>query len=141
MIDPLTKGTSDNPYVLRGDESSEQNSYLRNRYTGEYIKFAGKVWRIAEVNENYTKLVLYGKDTKMKFGPNNIYAERENEISEFLGNIYYNILKGALPEIDRYLYNGTFYGGKLSRGDAYTNVRIEDSSYRNTMSNIGILSL
>lgn len=141
MIDPLTKGASDNPYVLRGDESSEQNSYLRNRYTGEYIKFAGKVWRIAEVNENYTKLVLYGKDTKMKFGPNNIYAERENEISEFLGNIYYNILKGALPEIDRYLYNGTFYGGKLSRGDAYTNVRIEDSSYRNTMSNIGILSL
>lgn len=141
MINPNSKGNLNNPYILKDDEELLDNDYLNNRYVGEYIKFAGKIWRIAETNENYTKLVLYGKDTKMNFGINNIYSDSENTVRTFLSKVYYNILKGALPEIDRYLTTGSFYGGLLSNGDAYTNIKISTEKYSVTTSNIGILSL
>ena len=141
MVTSSSNGTESNPYTLIGDEPIDSNEYLNTRYTGEFVKFAGKVWRIAEVNDNYTKLILYGKDTKMKFGTSDSYGNGENIISGFLNKVYYNILKGALPDIDNYLTSGTFYGGKLSNGDAYTNIRINTDEYTDVSNNIGIISL
>lgn len=141
MIYTRGEGTLGNPYSLIGDEPIDSNEYLNTRYTGEFVKFAGKVWRITETSENYTKLVLYGKDTKMKFGNNNVYSNVENTVNSFLGNVYYNILKGALPDIDMYLTASVFYGGKLSNGDAYTNTRISTDEYYDVSSSIGILAL
>lgn len=141
MIVPSTKGTLDNPYVLKGDESLTGNAYLNQRYAGEFIKFAGKVWRIAETTDKYTKLVLYGKDTKMQFGPTNAYVDVKNTIKIYLDNVYYNILKGATPNIDDYLESATLYAGKLNSGDAYTNTKINDSDFRNVTAKIGLLSV
>ena len=143
MIVTTTKGTQDNPYVLKGDEaiSGSSNAYLNYRYNGEYIKFAGKIWRIAERTNRYTKLVLYGKDTKMVFGETNAYVDPKNKIKSYLENVYYNILKGAVPDIDDYLENATLYGGKVLPGDAYTNTKINTSDFRDVTSRIGMLSV
>ncbi len=141
MVISGTDGSENNPYVLKGDEGIDSNEYLVGRYTGEFVKFAGKIWRIAETTDNYTKLVLYGKDTKMVFGTNDTYQDNDNTIRNYLKNVYYNILKGALPNIDSYLATGTFYGGILKNGDAYTNIKISSDLYGSTTDRIGILSV
>ena len=141
MIVTTTKGTEYNPYVLKGDEAIQGNAYLNQRYNGEFIKFAGKVWRIAETTDKYTKLILYGKDTKMQFGETNSYSDSNNIIKKYLETVYYNILKGAVENIDDYLEMGTLYAGRLDDGASYTNSKINDDKFRNQTSKIGITTV
>lgn len=53
------KGTSTNPFMLVGDEGAvSAGTMLNTRFSGEYVKFNGKDYRIVEVSKDYTKIVL-----------------------------------------------------------------------------------
>lgn len=50
-------GTRNNPYELVGDSSANPNTALNTRYAGEYVSFAGNLYRIVSVNSKYTRLI------------------------------------------------------------------------------------
>ena len=53
-------GSSTNPFRLVGEQTALQGNVLNSRYIGEYVKIGSSVFRIMDVNSNYTKLVLNG---------------------------------------------------------------------------------
>lgn len=51
------EGTKDNPYRLIGESTALTGTLLNTRYAGEYVKFAGELYRITNTTTNYTRLV------------------------------------------------------------------------------------
>ncbi|MFV0275231.1 MAG: hypothetical protein ACK5HL_03215 [Bacilli bacterium] len=127
-----TTGTKDNPYIISGDTYATSKYYLSTRYSGEYVKFAGRVWRIIDPkimrsNKVFTKLILNKKDVIMPFSENNSnYYRTSNKkaISAFnyLNDSYMSLLESFIENSNLYFGTGPFYLGEFSEGNPYTNI-------------------
>lgn len=106
-------GSQTNPYRLSGDSSANIGSLLNTRYSGEYVSFAGAVYRISETTDEYTRLVavnnVSGGTMKFHYHASNYSAG--TTVGEFLNSTWV----GELSSTDKSkLYVGDFCIKKLT---------------------------
>ena len=51
-------GSKTNPYSIGDFKVAQSNDKLNTRYTGEYIEYSNYLWRIIEVKDGRTKVIL-----------------------------------------------------------------------------------
>ena len=52
------EGTIEKPYSIGDFKTAKSNDLLNTRYTGEYIKYSEYLWRIIEIKDGLTKVIL-----------------------------------------------------------------------------------
>ena len=130
-------GKLDNPYILLDKEIQQDNLYLNQRLSGEYVSFYNDLYRIIEVTDNsgikVTKLVKVDnlKNTSnailnKKFSTTNLYGNNlesdldPSEIStywdNYLNNTWYSNL---INEYKYMLVKGTYYYGMVGNDSNY----------------------
>lgn len=98
-------GTKSSPFLLLGDTGA-YNGYtgqLVNRYSGEYVNFSGKRWRIVSTNKsnNTVKLVMTTSATNRAFstssatGTNIFSTTNTATVGYYLNNTFYNSLTSS----------------------------------------------
>ena len=114
-------GTKENPYRLKGDieRPKDTNTPLNKRVSGEYVMFAGKVYRIVDIENNLTKLVATdvlrnseGEAVYKLFSDSNLYGNYEIKVDDlwdyYLNNTWYNRISKKYRDM---LVKGTYYLG------------------------------
>ena len=66
-------GTINNPYEIENDTDALENSYLANRFTGEYVTINNKLYRIVSTDSQGIKIVL-----------DDVYKNQEGIVQEYL---------------------------------------------------------
>lgn len=88
------EGTSDNPYII--EKNIEIN--LNEHPVGSYVTYQGYNWKIMEINEDYTKLILDGYVMNDNNEPLKLAY---NKINTYLNSTFINTLeKDDLVKID-----------------------------------------
>lgn len=132
-------GTSSDPFKIDGETSGSINSYLKNRYAGEYVTFSGLTWRIMEsgsttkiiLNDfiksgnNYFKRVFdtksLGSYTAQPYYQNARFDKYETtNIAYYLNNDYYNSLSEKSWIVQSSFPNSR-HGGYIKKDYPYTN--------------------
>jgi hypothetical protein len=132
----VSGGTGDfyDPYILLGDRPAENGDMLTERRTGEYVEFAGQIWRVVNVGtdangEPATKLVMIdtynqyqsfdrdsGNPTANQYNPS-----KQGNIGYYMNNDYLNSIRGSQPGFDEYVTPGPWFRGQYSdMGGNYT---------------------
>ncbi len=57
-------GTSEKPYSIGDIKKARSGDYLNTRYTGEYVKYSGYLWRIIDVADDSTVKVIANNNLK-----------------------------------------------------------------------------
>lgn len=128
------EGTLTNPYTIIGDNKAKDSEELNKRHVGEYVNFAGKIWRIQSVNaeENYAgvvKLILDGTDTSMIYNDaNNVFDndKTQNNVYTYLQNTYINLLHSVEKDLKEYVTTDYFYFSVLKPGEPFSNATLSD---------------
>lgn len=98
-------GTETNPYII----SSDVKEKLNDTYVGEYLTYNDNLWRIIEVNDTSTKVVL---DSSLEddtiFGSSNNEFNLKSGIGNYLNNDFYETLLNEDYIIEKDFYIGTF---------------------------------
>lgn len=101
-------GSYENPLAFGETKKANADDLLNARYSGEYIKYAGNIWRIIEVNEDGTTKVIMNTNIKQdevavltKYDTDNktkIYNPKQkgnlgyyinNKVSQFIDTSYF----------------------------------------------------
>lgn len=96
-------GTKDNPYSLGDIKTGKANDYLSTRYSGEYVTYSGKLWKIMETTvDGYTKVIA---DSPIELiDSSKVMYSTEDEIKIYnptqKGNIGYIINKKTSDSLD-----------------------------------------
>jgi len=111
-------GTKDNPYRIELND----NSILRNKYNGSYIKYSDNLWRIIENNNETAKLVLVSNEYDKDYFDLNSTNFSSSNINNYL-NVFYETLD------KEYLVEGTWYNGNYNEISNYDYRNIYTSSF------------
>ncbi len=118
-------GKFDDPYLIGDMKSGKANDSLNKRYTGEYIKYSGYMWRIIDVDSDGTTKVIsegtlksdgidvetrYNTDSEFKiYNPKekgNVGYFIENKASEYLKTDYFVSKNVMVPIYKNYINYG-----------------------------------
>ncbi|MDD5888691.1 MAG: DUF5011 domain-containing protein [bacterium] len=96
-------GTKDNPYSLGDIKTGKANDYLSTRYSGEYVTYSGKLWKIMETTvDGYTKVIA--ESPIELIDSSKVMYSTEDEIKIYnptqKGNIGYIINKKTSDSVD-----------------------------------------
>lgn len=128
-------GTKDNPYTLGDLDSAKAEDKLNSRYTGEYVKYSGLLWRIINTeNDGTTKVIadfsLVGKDNErilINYQNGNkakVYNPKQNgnvgyiinnRTSQYVSDKYFVTKKISVP-----IYSGEIQYGKEKSTKQYS---------------------
>ncbi|MBQ2639900.1 MAG: DUF5011 domain-containing protein [Bacilli bacterium] len=106
-------GSKTNPYSIGDFKVAQSNDKLNTRYTGEYIEYSNYLWRIIEVKDGRTKVILadtissdqewvetsYESKTQI-YNPKekgNVGYFFKNKISEYVKTNYFDKVKIEVP--------------------------------------------
>ena len=141
------RGTLKDPYKLMGDNDSNlSGTYLKDRYSGEYIRFGigeNNLYRIvSHETENLTKIVSAeplkenGNYKKITFGDDINYSPTNN-VGSFLNNDYLNPSNGYLTseQVAMISDSSVWYLGKMLSGSSYKLAKYTDITGTNLTSN------
>lgn len=95
-------GTLSDPFKIDSETSGSVNSYLKNRYAGEYITFSGLTWRIMETGDT-TKIIL---NDFMKNG--NSYVKKSFSTQPHIEYYERAYKKNTYYSKDRYIQNARY---------------------------------
>ena len=124
------EGTKDNPYRLVGESTALTGTLLNTRYAGEYVNFAGELYRIINTTTNYTRLVKVNVIPSLNTVFDEIITPTYNQgttIGKLLNTEWY----GNLPEED---------SKKLVVGDFCVSL-VTTTKYSFTCDNSNILNI
>lgn len=125
------EGTKDNPYRLVGESTALAGTLLNTRYAGEYVNFAGELYRIINTTTNYTRLVKVNVIPSLNTVFDEIITPTYNQgttIGKLLNTEWY----GNLPEED---------SKKLVVGDFCVSLVTPITKYSFTCDNSNILNI
>lgn len=125
------EGTKDNPYRLVGESTALAGTLLNTRYAGEYVNFAGELYRIINTTTNYTRLVKVNVIPSLNTVFDEIITPTYNQgttIGKLLNTEWY----GNLPEED---------SKKLVVGDFCVSLITPTTKYSFTCDNSNILNI
>lgn len=125
------EGTKDNPYRLVGESTALAGTLLNTRYAGEYVNFAGELYRIINTTTNYTRLVKVNVIPSLNTVFDEIITPTYNQgttIGKLLNTEWY----GNLPEED---------SKKLVVGDFCVSLVTPTTKYSFTCDNSNILNI
>lgn len=125
------EGTKDNPYRLVGESTALAGTLLNTRYAGEYVNFAGELYRITNTTTNYTRLVKVNVISSLNTVFDEIITPTYNQgttIGKLLNTEWY----GNLPEED---------SKKLVVGDFCVSLVTPTTKYSFTCDNSNILNI
>ena len=125
------EGTKDNPYRLVGESTALTGTLLNTRYAGEYVNFAGELYRIINTTTNYTRLVKVNVIPSLNTVFDEIITPTYNQgttIGKLLNTEWY----GNLPEED---------SKKLVVGDFCVSLVTPTTKYSFTCDNSNILNI
>lgn len=125
------EGTKDNPYRLVGESTALAGTLLNTRYAGEYVNFAGELYRITNTTTNYTRLVKVNVIPSLNTVFDEIITPTYNQgttIGKLLNTEWY----GNLPEED---------SKKLVAGDFCVSLVTPTTKYSFTCDNSNILNI
>ena len=125
------EGTKDNPYRLVGESTALAGTLLNTRYAGEYVNFAGELYRITNTTTNYTRLVKVNVIPSLNTVFDEIITPTYNQgttIGKLLNTEWY----GNLPEED---------SKKLVVGDFCVSLVTPTTKYSFTCDNSNILNI
>lgn len=125
------EGTKDNPYRLVGESTALTGNLLNTRYAGEYVNFAGELYRIINTTTNYTRLVKVNVIPSLNTVFDEIITPTYNQgttIGKLLNTEWY----GNLPEED---------SKKLVVGDFCVSLVTPTTKYSFTCDNSNILNI
>lgn len=125
------EGTKDNPYRLVGESTALTGTLLNTRYAGEYVNFAGELYRIINTTTNYTRLVKVNVIPSLNTVFDEIITPTYNQgttIGKLLNTEWY----GNLPEED---------SKKLVVGDFCVSLVTPITKYSFTCDNSNILNI
>lgn len=125
------EGTKDNPYRLVGESTALTGTLLNTRYAGEYVNFAGELYRIINTTTNYTRLVKVNVIPSLNTVFDEIITPTYNQgttIGKLLNTEWY----GNLPEED---------SKKLVVGDFCVSLITPTTKYSFTCDNSNILNI
>ena len=104
-----------NEGIYRDEDDDGYTYYFRGAVTNNYVKFAGKTWRIVRINGDGTiRLILHGNIAYKKFKSPDAgnaqyvgytYNGTDSEIKTYLENTWYN---SNLSDYDEYIAESTF---------------------------------
>src|SRR5574344_234359 len=138
------------PYILNDDKTKDVKGSIADKVTsGEYVKLAGKTYRVVNKESNGVKLILDGyyqstagtTDT-MIFGSNNTFSTTSG-IGQTLNT---TILDWLIPSTDttnrsKLVTNYSWYQNNFVNGDNYT-VSLEETSPTRTISaTVGLIRI
>lgn len=136
-------GTYESPYEFGETKTGKTDEKINTRYSGEYLEYAGTLWRIVEVNDDgTTKVISYGNITKdgspveIKYDTTaeaKIYNPKEkgnigyqinNRMSEYIDTSYFVNRKVTVPIYEKEIKYGEetktkTYSVKLSAPNMY----------------------
>lgn len=125
------EGTKDNPYRLVGESTALAGTLLNTRYAGEYVNFAGELYRITNTTTNYTRVVKVNVIPSLNTVFDEIITPTYNQgttIGKLLNTEWY----GNLPEED---------SKKLVVGDFCVSSVTPTTKYSFTCDNSNILNI
>lgn len=125
------EGTKDNPYRLVGESTALAGTLLNTRYAGEYVNFAGELYRITNTTTNYTRLVKVNVIPSLNTVFDEVITPTYNQgttIGKLLNTEWY----GNLPEED---------SKKLVVGDFCVSLVTHTTKYSFTCDNSNILNI
>jgi hypothetical protein len=134
-------GTSTSPYRLVGDDSASINDSLNTRYSGEYVNYSNKIWRIVGKNiDGTTKLILNSNDGNRAFdtGLSQIFDPTQSaNIGYYLNNTFYNSLTN-----NEYIADGIWYLGQWERNSDYTTaITGSTNTYAPVIAKVGLIRI
>lgn len=97
-------GTYENPYSFGETKSGKIDEKINTRYSGEYLEYAGNLWRIIEVNSDGTTKIISVENIKKNGVPVEIKYDTKSEKKIYnpkeKGNIGYQINNRMSEYID-----------------------------------------
>ena len=143
-------GTEDDPYRLEGDNDTDlSGTYLKDRFSGEYIRFGSgenNLYRVvSHETEGLTKITSAeplkenGSFKPITFDDdNNISYSSSTTIGGFLNKDYLNLSNGYLTndQINMIEDNTTWYLGSVGSGSSYKLAKYSNTSMTNTTTSI-----
>lgn len=94
-------GNEENPYILGVSNQAVQqnNTYVSNKNSGEYIEINGNLWRISSIDSQGVKIVL-----------NDLYSNEAGETQKFLWGteVMYTTTSGIGQSLNTDVYNDLF---------------------------------
>ncbi|MEG1495712.1 MAG: DUF5011 domain-containing protein, partial [Bacilli bacterium] len=111
-------GTKNNPYKLSSETVVSRNAAIKTRYTGEYVMFAGNLWRVVTQTTAGTRLVL-----------DDAYKTLNNGVAINFGINNFNISSGIGNYLNTTLYNTMFAESKYNNLLLTTKWELKDHNY------------
>lgn len=97
-------GTYENPYSFGETKSGKIDEKINTRYSGEYLEYAGNLWRIIEVNSDGTTKIISVENIKKNGVPVEIKYDTKSDKKIYnpkeKGNIGYQINNRMSEYID-----------------------------------------
>ena len=134
-------GSKENPYRLKGDIEKEslKSVKLNSRKSGEYVKFDNNLYRIINIENNITKLIMndYFKDNSGKvilkdISNTEIYYGKDKDTNYwegYLNEIWYNSISENYRNM---MIKGTYYLGYYPAYVSYKNTICKTSNTKET---------
>ena len=117
-------GSLELPYILEGNSTNVKEGTLLNaRYSGEYLKINGVLYRIVKVKNNLTKVIMYDSLPASEYSSvdsNFAYSS----VSNYLNNNWYN---NSLGEDKELIFESGSWCSKVITAGIYFNEECIDS--------------
>ncbi len=112
-------GTADDPYDIGDFKTGKPGEDLNKRYSGEYVEYAGILYRIVETDGKNAKVIVAGdiSEDKFEYGDGKVYNPNkkgnigynlENTVSSYIKTSYFEKHSVVVPIYE----NKSSYSGK-----------------------------
>ena len=131
-------GSITSPFKITGDREDAINNttLLNSRSVGEYVKFDNKLYRIVDINNGITKIIMddyISENDAMltkSFASSTVFGKSSNTQSDdywdyYLNNTWYNNITSIYRNM---LVNGTYYLGSYPNSTNYKSTICKDAN-------------
>src|SRR5574344_1819345 len=143
-----TWSSTTSPYILSENKTSSITGSLADNVTsGEYVKFAGKTYRVVNKEDNGVKLILdgyyqstAGTNDKMIYGTSNTFSTTSG-IGQTLNTTIYNWLAPTDSDKSKIIKDYSWYQNNFAYGDKYTVSLNETNPTRMISATVGLIRI